>query len=629
MATTITITCPHCGLAREVPKERIPAGSVRVTCPQCRESFMFAKPGESPQRPATQSNAAAPPPAGWGTTKTAAPHPRPVPPDPIRALLRKKNLSTIGTLFSNSWTIYKRRVWTLLGLDLIVLIPTLLLFGAIFLIHLLFPDLRTVTPLLAGVIIAGLIAVLIASLWGQTALVFAVTDDALTIREALERGWHRLGSFAWLSLLLGFIVMGGFWLLIVPGLIFLVWFFFGQFFLAGDDERGMNALLKSKAYVKGHFFAVLLRLFVVWLMGVALGMVPFIGPILSALFVPYAMIFAFLVYRELREIKGDISFPSSAGEKFKWIGAGLLGYAVIPVILFAFLGTALLTLFSFEKALFKPLDDYGKAVMTAPPGKPPEMPLLLKMAAEVNDKTPVPTTAAQYDALLASQKVDFESGTKVSVGPAAFLLDHFWDDAKSPHVWLKVRVTPLPNLELDSHKFTRLVVEHVRDRDNRDIYEPANTFETEFFQRLNLSRHDDPPPRLEAIRDVHLQSGARESDIAAIEGTLQLNLPEQIETLAFDESMKGKEVAGAGATVTLKEMSGEKVSLEYRGDFARHIKTVGYGKDGKPLAGRGSSANTQGDLTTYNPEFQGEVHSVKVIVATGFAERKFPFTLKR
>ena len=93
--------------------------------------------------------------------------------------------------------------------------------------------------------------------------------------------------------------------------------------------------------------------------------------------------------------------------------------------------------------------------------------------------------------------------------------------------------------------------------------------------------------------------------------------------------MKGKEVAGAGATVTLKEMSGGKVSLEYRGDFARHIKTVGYGKDGKPLAGRGSSANTQGDLTTYNPEFQGEVHSVKVIVAAGFAERKFPFTLKR
>jgi zinc-ribbon domain len=344
MATTITITCPHCGLAREVPTERIPAGSARVTCPQCRESFMFVKPGESPQRNAAQSSGETPQPAGWGTPKTTVPPASSIRPDPIRALLRKKNLSRIGALFSNAWTIYKRRVWTLLSLDLIVLIPMLLLFGSIYFVHLLFPDLRTVTPLLAGVVIAGLIAVLIASLWGQTALVFAVTDDALTSREALEKGWHRLGTFAWLSLLMGFIVMGGFWLLIVPGLIFLVWFFFGQFFLAGDDERGMNALLKSKAYVKGHFFAVLLRLFVVWLIGVALGMLPLIGPILSALFVPFAMIFAFLVYRELREIKGDISFPSSAGEKGKWLGAGLLGYAIIPIILFAFLGTTLLSL---------------------------------------------------------------------------------------------------------------------------------------------------------------------------------------------------------------------------------------------------------------------------------------------
>jgi len=36
------ITCPHCDLAREIAPERIPAGTVRVICPRCKEKFSFA-----------------------------------------------------------------------------------------------------------------------------------------------------------------------------------------------------------------------------------------------------------------------------------------------------------------------------------------------------------------------------------------------------------------------------------------------------------------------------------------------------------------------------------------------------------------------------------------------------------
>lgn len=36
------ITCPHCGLGRDIAPERIPPGTVRVVCPRCKEKFSFA-----------------------------------------------------------------------------------------------------------------------------------------------------------------------------------------------------------------------------------------------------------------------------------------------------------------------------------------------------------------------------------------------------------------------------------------------------------------------------------------------------------------------------------------------------------------------------------------------------------
>jgi len=38
----MNLTCPHCGYSRELPEERRPAVTVRVTCPRCREQFQWA-----------------------------------------------------------------------------------------------------------------------------------------------------------------------------------------------------------------------------------------------------------------------------------------------------------------------------------------------------------------------------------------------------------------------------------------------------------------------------------------------------------------------------------------------------------------------------------------------------------
>lgn len=39
--TSIDITCPNCGFAKSVPKDKVPSRPVKVSCPQCREGFTY------------------------------------------------------------------------------------------------------------------------------------------------------------------------------------------------------------------------------------------------------------------------------------------------------------------------------------------------------------------------------------------------------------------------------------------------------------------------------------------------------------------------------------------------------------------------------------------------------------
>jgi hypothetical protein len=63
------------------------------------------------------------------------------------------------------------------------------------------------------------------------------------------------------------------------------------------------------------------------------------------------MIFIYLIYEDLRSIKGDVAYSSSAGEKFKWIGVGTLGYVVVPLIVIAIMGASLVTSLYFLKEM--------------------------------------------------------------------------------------------------------------------------------------------------------------------------------------------------------------------------------------------------------------------------------------
>jgi hypothetical protein len=252
-------------------------------------------------------------------------------------------LSEIGDLISRSWELFKERIGVLLPLQLLSIallaacIGTLVGIGTFF--ELLLPAYKK--PILVAFVISGVIIGMTAMFWPITALIMAVADRSLNISEALAAGWKKLWAFLWLFSLLGYVVAGGYLLFIIPGVIFTIWFIFSQYILAAEHISGMNALLKSKAYVKDRWFDVFIRFLVIWAISTGVGLIPFLGIILSFLITPFSMIYAYLIFEDLKALNPEpLDYPKTAGEKFKWIGIATLGYIVLPLIIIAIVGAA-------------------------------------------------------------------------------------------------------------------------------------------------------------------------------------------------------------------------------------------------------------------------------------------------
>lgn len=247
-------------------------------------------------------------------------------------------LAEIDQLLNVSWMIYRRRAGALIGLSVFSFFLALFVFvfmvGVAYLIS-LFRESAQI-PLLVGGATTGALGSIIVFCWGQAAGVLAVTDESRGFLDALGEGWRRLWDFIWLYSAAGFIILGGFMLFVVPGVLLLVWFGFSQFLLAEGKEKGMRSLLASKEYVRGIWGQVFLRLLVIWLISAGVGSVPFIGSIISILAMPFMTIYVYLTYESAKMTKGKIAFDDSSGEKAKWIGIGVAGH-LVPLLVLALL----------------------------------------------------------------------------------------------------------------------------------------------------------------------------------------------------------------------------------------------------------------------------------------------------
>lgn len=82
------------------------------------------------------------------------------------------------------------------------------------------------------------------------------------IQMELKAAVHLLIPSLWVAILTALYVLGGFLLLIIPGIIFTVWYGFTFYTVAIDGKRGTEAMRASKLLVKGRWWSVVWRLII-------------------------------------------------------------------------------------------------------------------------------------------------------------------------------------------------------------------------------------------------------------------------------------------------------------------------------------------------------------------------------
>lgn len=128
--------------------------------------------------------------------------------------------------------------------------------------------------------------------------------EELSIRKTYKSAWKNYPQLVYLMLILAVIYILGFALLIIPGILFVVWFAFSRFIAIEKGVKVKGALLKSKAMVKGIYWKVLGRLIVFCAFTVLVQMVfsviPYgLGLTVSSLCGGLYMLPLYLLYKEL------------------------------------------------------------------------------------------------------------------------------------------------------------------------------------------------------------------------------------------------------------------------------------------------------------------------------------------
>lgn len=265
---------------------------------------------------------------------------------------------TINTLpgaletLKQAWELYRSRSKTLLGITAIPVVAMLILSGVILLASTTggqgnATNILRISYGAVGIIV--LIASIILQSVGQIALMYAMRESQapISVGEAYRKGLALLVPLWWISALTTFIIFGGFILLIIPGILFSLWFSLSAFVLVNENVSGMDALLKSKAYVRGITGKILWRFIVIGIIALIVFMaIPAIlsvmgnnqwaATILNAVvqffFTPFMVAYWYVLYKNVRALKGDVAVVPSASQKMMFGAIAILG-PVIGIIL--------------------------------------------------------------------------------------------------------------------------------------------------------------------------------------------------------------------------------------------------------------------------------------------------------
>ncbi len=132
---------------------------------------------------------------------------------------------------------------------------------------------------------------------------------------------------------------------------------------------------------------------------------------------------------------------------------------------------------------------------------------------------------------------------------------------------------------------------------------------------------------LQGTKTVHLRRGILLSDIASIEGDIQLQLPSDIVKKRVRMPFKNKVVQTGGVRIKLKEAKDNAVSFTASGEVVRLLETRALNGSGNYLRNAGSSSSPffLGQGVNKNKQFRGQPKTVEFVLARETAKETYPF----
>lgn len=234
-----------------------------------------------------------------------------------------KKMDSISDLLKSTFDLYKKNVWRLVA---IVALPILFILLTMLVVTLGTMMLPSVVAISVVVFLAGML--LIVSVWSKTALVFAIKNinEKMSFKQVFERSQKFVWHYFVISILIAFIILGGLTFLFIPAIILGVMVMFSNFVLIDQNHKDIDALAKSREYVRGYWWQVFTRMVVVFLIFMIISTIPLIGNIISVFFAtPFIMIYVFKMYENLKEIKSTENVTDNKDTKDMMVLIAVIG----------------------------------------------------------------------------------------------------------------------------------------------------------------------------------------------------------------------------------------------------------------------------------------------------------------
>lgn len=202
--------------------------------------------------------------------------------------------------------------------------------------------------------LSSALAVLVAVIVSLTSFIASIGTVAIfgekritSIKEFVLIGLSYLVT----NLLVGLIVLGGFVLLIVPGIIFMLWFSLTNYIVIIERRLGLPAMMRSRQLIKGRVWPFIGRLLFIGLVAIV-SMAPFILARASwqssivdmiqqiwgyAFIMPLVTAFFITLYKDLDQTRSeDFHYDKKTGRKYLFIGlAGIILGTTFVILLAA------------------------------------------------------------------------------------------------------------------------------------------------------------------------------------------------------------------------------------------------------------------------------------------------------